>query len=600
MALRGGQRRSSYLLELVAGPCGPRREGYDDRARGFGRTAVPRRPRGRARPRGRNRRRRRRLRVARGARRPRRRPNRRRRPRRCSPGCSRRRTKTRRRTWARDRRHRRHRGRGRGDRVGGGGRVRLRQPRLAAGPPRRSDHRRRPWRAALLSTCRGRLAPPGEHAEQAPGLARPGRATHGPRAGDREAARGRALQQGDRPAALDRAPHRQEPRPQHPREARGAPADRGGCARAARRRPRPALMETHTAPALDSLLGALARLDALLAWAALGATGASGQDAAADSFRGLHISEGDVERLLGRPPAEPPLQRWAGDAPALDAGEAWPSLRGLGDRYGLEPLDLDATLIALAPELDLRYERLYAYLQDNVTSRRPTVELVLNLLCATAEERLVARRRFEPDAPLVSCGLVALLDDPPDAPLLARPLKVDGQIVRTLLGGGALDERLTGFCELTSPDTRLDEVPLSAETRESLRAVVPDLDALRVYLRGRPGSGRRRVAQALAAETGTRLLVVELARIPADEFARLVRLALREGELHEAPVYLEGADEVRDEDLGPLARALAKHRGAAILAGSRPWAPLPLPAGWRPLGVLEVVVDGVDAALRRE
>ena len=36
---------------------------------------------------------------------------------------------------------------------------------------------------------------------------------------------------------------------------------------------------------------------------------------------------------------------------------------------------------------DLRYERIYAYLQDDVTRRRPTVELVLNVLCESSAEK---------------------------------------------------------------------------------------------------------------------------------------------------------------------------------------------------------------------
>ncbi|ABG51415.1 AAA ATPase [Trichodesmium erythraeum IMS101] len=35
-------------------------------------------------------------------------------------------------------------------------------------------------------------------------------------------------------------------------------------------------------------------------------------------------------------------------------------------------------LIALAPEIDLRYDRLYAYLQDDFTSKGSSVDLALN------------------------------------------------------------------------------------------------------------------------------------------------------------------------------------------------------------------------------
>ena len=34
--------------------------------------------------------------------------------------------------------------------------------------------------------------------------------------------------------------------------------------------------------------------------------------------------------------------------------------------FGLSPFELDVVLIALAPELDLRYEKLYAFLHDDI------------------------------------------------------------------------------------------------------------------------------------------------------------------------------------------------------------------------------------------
>ena len=42
----------------------------------------------------------------------------------------------------------------------------------------------------------------------------------------------------------------------------------------------------------------------------------------------------------------------------------------------------EVLVICLAAEVNLKYERLYAYLHDDVTKKRPTVDLVLRLLCS--------------------------------------------------------------------------------------------------------------------------------------------------------------------------------------------------------------------------
>jgi hypothetical protein len=49
-------------------------------------------------------------------------------------------------------------------------------------------------------------------------------------------------------------------------------------------------------------------------------------------------------------------------------------LAALAEMYDLSGFDLDVMIIALAPELDLRYERVYAYLQDDVTRRHPSMD----------------------------------------------------------------------------------------------------------------------------------------------------------------------------------------------------------------------------------
>ena len=59
-------------------------------------------------------------------------------------------------------------------------------------------------------------------------------------------------------------------------------------------------------------------------------------------------------------------------------------------------------------ELNPRYGRLYAYLQDDVTRKRPTVDLILNLLCSSAEERLARRRVFAAEERLWICSISLL------------------------------------------------------------------------------------------------------------------------------------------------------------------------------------------------
>ncbi|MFA4902816.1 MAG: AAA family ATPase [Desulfobaccales bacterium] len=361
---------------------------------------------------------------------------------------------------------------------------------------------------------------------------------------------------------------------------------------------------------IESFLPGLRRLDCLIQRAVVAAEAAYGPGAFADFYRGLYITQEEVAQLLEREPGASVLQTHDNENSILLC-EAFTDpnsrLGWLARAFGLSPFDLDLILIALAPELDLRYERLYAYLQDDVTRKRPTVDLALNLLCTQREEKLARRSFFESGAPLLHHGLLRLLPDPhqSEPPLLAHYLKLDEQIVRFLLGGERLDPRLRLFCELLTP-----EAPMAGweDFAQGLNILPARLcrawntgQPLRLYFHGSPGAGKRHAAEALAWKAGVPLLTADLAGMPAflPDFEAAVKVLGREAWYHNALLFLDNLDALRTNDPGQrynaLMGALAADRGVTILAGTQPWVP---PRRF-PLGVLNLSFSTPGFTLRR-
>ena len=176
---------------------------------------------------------------------------------------------------------------------------------------------------------------------------------------------------------------------------------------------------------LDVLQAELARLDVLLKreirkWQR------AGQDPQ-DAFRGLYVSDHEVSELLDRPfatnwgnVADPDPEEAAIFSAAYARAEdqaslAADQLRETGveprlDRltriFGLDAFSRDILLICLAPILDLRYERIYGYLQDDVTRKLPSINLILNLLAPAGAERLDHLTRFTKNSRLLSHQIV--------------------------------------------------------------------------------------------------------------------------------------------------------------------------------------------------
>jgi len=91
----------------------------------------------------------------------------------------------------------------------------------------------------------------------------------------------------------------------------------------------------------EDLGPALRRLDLLIERALVAAQHAYGPDAAADAFRGLHISQQEIRRLLARSPG-PRLPRRSERVRGILAGALceWARLRWLAQAFGLAPFDL--------------------------------------------------------------------------------------------------------------------------------------------------------------------------------------------------------------------------------------------------------------------
>jgi AAA+ superfamily predicted ATPase len=330
----------------------------------------------------------------------------------------------------------------------------------------------------------------------------------------------------------------------------------------------------------ERLLPALNRLDLMLERAVRTMDNAGGAEGAA-GFRGLYVGREEVGKLLQRKPAATPFEAMAVAEQANgDAAFANPSpLFWLMREFELTPFDADVLLISLAPELDLRYERICAYLQDDVTRKRPTVELILNLLCGTAEAKLTRRAHFHPDAKLVRNALVHVAADQsqPDSPFLAHVVRIDDQIARAMVGDFSTDPRLSTFCELTTPMQGRKAMPFEAELVPVLAKLAMQSagTAFRAYFQGPGETEKQAVAEGLAKELGTLLMKVSLGRI-ADktEFQNLWQLALREARMCAATLYVSGVEDFEGAEGGwrkqVLLDGLRDYRGVAILAGRRP------------------------------
>lgn len=201
------------------------------------------------------------------------------------------------------------------------------------------------------------------------------------------------------------------------------------------------------------------------------------QDEAQEEFRGLYVSEEEIAELL----ADPTLfltNRYAAEletiAPIDTFVEIYPGQSRLSQlqlAFNLSAFEIDVLLLTLAPELDLRYERLFAFLQNDVTRRRPAVDLMLRMLCDGLAAQIAARHYFDSHSPLFKYGLLEFADDKATG-LLARTLKLNEGVIAYLLGQNSLDLRIRDFARFISTNTDFGDLLAAPKTAQQYKRLL--------------------------------------------------------------------------------------------------------------------------------
>jgi len=312
-------------------------------------------------------------------------------------------------------------------------------------------------------------------------------------------------------------------------------------------------------------------------------------------------------------------------------------LPSLQKRLGLEDADADVLMHAAAAQLDPSLGKLHTKLSGTAFHPWLDVGLAVQVQHDGVADRLRARTRFEPTAPLLRHRLIALDRARPEAKdnVNAAEIKLPPRVARVILGADPTGGAST-FARLTTPDVGLDSVVLPDDARAELEqllaaqpglsarlaewgydALLPSGRAVVVLFTGAPGTGKTMLATALAQRLGKKLLVIDGPRLA--EAGRALETELDElfveARLADAVVLFDGCEGLFGGRGSPrsaaLMRALDRFDGLVILTTSAPERldptldrrvmlrlPLEVPTGamrekiWRSLLLPSVPLDG--------
>ena len=288
-----------------------------------------------------------------------------------------------------------------------------------------------------------------------------------------------------------------------------------------------------------------------------------------DPFKGLYLDNETIDALLDAGEdrdfareADPAFVEAEREADQWEAAGAVLRLRRLQHGFGLDDRDVDLLVVAIAPDLDARFERLYGYLNDDVTRRRATIGLALELSGLSTVDG-AARARLSSSAPLVRDAL--LLVEDAERPLLGRSLRVPDRVTSHLLGINFAEQDLFAVLEPATPV--IDDTRSTALERALQSGIWP------VHLREAGMASGVATATASIAALGASSLTVSLGQAAgAARPEDVVRSAIREARLMGAVLVATGVDACVDRN-PRLIGLIADAPYPTVLVSSRAWDP---------------------------
>jgi SpoVK/Ycf46/Vps4 family AAA+-type ATPase len=332
---------------------------------------------------------------------------------------------------------------------------------------------------------------------------------------------------------------------------------------------------------------------------------------AMDPFKGLVVSEEEVLKLLtydeSTNTSREDIRLLVDQLHLLEEDIAnklrWSEEHGiilpivhLSRVFKLTPFEEQALFLCLAVELDRKYEKLYAFIQDDVTCKYPTADLAMKLICQSEIERYHAYASFTSRSTLNRFFLHNDEATDKKSSLLARVLKLEERIVHYITNPTQPYDEIQSFCQIIQPGDAKDQFILGFDIQQRLHKFAELQKNAIYYLWGTEGAGKRLHIKHLCESFNSQLILVDVRNMlnEGTSFESLLNIVDREARMLGAVIAFTHFEAILDESAHKpsfyaLLQYLADGDRSVYVLSDRHWIP---PEQLRQCTFIEMEITG--------
>jgi hypothetical protein len=211
--------------------------------------------------------------------------------------------------------------------------------------------------------------------------------------------------------------------------------------------------------------------------------------------------------------------------------------------------EIQILIIAIAPVVDSKYEKIYAYSNDSVSRKNPSIQLLYKLFCKSPDEIAILRELLNPFYPLIYWKMIHFAGNE-GANAASTMFEIDGRIAEFLLGDNRIDKGVAKSIYFIESHSKSPYIPPEL-LKEKINSVIEYAGhsknvPLNVLCTGDSGISKMDASFFIARHQGFPLLYVKItpeSHLQSKEnFLKIIREAL----FFQSAVFFDCDDDVPD------------------------------------------------------